>query len=145
MTILVNMLTRIVTQTTGKRGLAAGAHEHALERFVVLDDMTGAKHYCFEWHVRHSHRDFSFPFDPFGEPPQETTTTDEIHATHKQVLRQFGRRLRQAPDDRSDDRRDNVFNGEAHLFGCQQHGLRQASHEVAPAHFGLVLIVRRIS
>ena len=66
--------------------LAAGAHEHAFERFVMLDDMTGAEDHCFKWHVRHSHRNLGFPFDPLGKPTQQTATTDEIHATHQEVL-----------------------------------------------------------
>ena len=79
--------------------LAAGAHEHALQRVVVLDAVAGA-------HARPP-RAASFDIftgtcglalDALGEAAQQAAAADEVHAADEEVLRQLRRRLRQAAD-----------------------------------------------
>ena len=121
--------------------LAAGAHEHVLQRVVVLDAVAGAHDDGLQRLGRHLHRHLRLALDALREATQQAAAADEEHAAHEEVLGQLGRGLRQAADHRGGDAADDVVDGEADLLRGEQHGLRQAGHQVTATHLGLALVL----
>ena len=103
----------------------------------------GAEHDALERRVDEVHRQIGLVADAVVEPAQQRSAADEVHAVEDEVLRELGRRARQARDHRVADRAQLLLDRAPHLFGHEHDRLRQPRHEVAAAHLGLEVVVER--
>ena len=127
-----------------RRRPSPAGHEHLLEAVEALEAAAGAEHDALERRVDEVHRQVGLLLDAPVEPCSIAAAADEVHAVRDQVLRELGRRAREARDDRVADRAHLLLDRAAHLLGHEHDRLRQAGHEVAAAHLGLALVVDRI-
>ena len=97
-----------------------------LQAVEALEAAAGAEHDALERRVDEVHRQVGLLADAAVEAAQHAAAADEVHAVEDQVLRELGRRAREARDHRVADRAQLLLDRAAHLFGHEHDRLRAA-------------------
>src|SRR5207237_760458 len=121
--------------------LAICSHEQDLQGVEGLQALAGAEDDALEGGVDQVDRDRGLLGDAAVEAPQHAAPADEVDALDDQVLGQLGRGASEALHDRVDYGPHLLVDGPADLLGREDHGLGQPTHEVAPPHLGLDLVL----
>jgi hypothetical protein len=86
------------------------------------------------------HGEIGLVRDAAIEAAQHAAAAHEVDAVEDEILRELRWRAREARDDCVADRAHLFLDRAPHLVGHEHDRLRQARHEVAAAHLGLVLV-----